>query len=91
MNEQRRYTRMTPPLGEQLVALHGYRKHVFGRVVDESSGGLGIHLADPEEFRIGERLLIHRLHQSRIRLDTVRHVDLPHDQGTRMGVQWSMH
>lgn len=75
-----------------MVTIHGYKKHVFGRVVDESLGGLGIELADPENFRVGERLLVHRVHQSRLRLATVRHVKGPSEgTATRMGVMWTLH
>lgn len=90
MREQRMFERTKPPLNEQMLTIHGFRKHVYGRVVDESTGGLGIALEDPAEFRPGERLLVHRHHHSRIRMATVRHVDSDEGGCTRMGVMWNL-
>lgn len=89
MIEKRRWPRNAPAAGQQLLTVHGPKRHVFGRILDESPGGLGIHLAEPGEFSPGESLLVHRLEPHELSLATVRHVSQPPGRGTVIGVEWA--
>jgi hypothetical protein len=90
MNEKRRWPRSAPPLSEQLLTVHGLRKHVIGKAVDQSLGGLGIRVALPAKFEIGEPVLIQSAHPNRLRMATIRHVVGDGANGQRLGIEWHM-
>ena len=90
MHEKRRWQRSTPPLSEQLLTVHGLRKHVVGKAVDQSLGGLGIRIALPARFEVGEPVLIQSTQPNRLRMATIRHVSPDGETGQRLGVEWHM-
>lgn len=87
--ERRTSPRGAPPVNEQLLTIHADRRHAFGRIVDESDGGIGVRLAEAVSFEIGESVLVHRLNPHRLRLGIVRHVLHPAQRGTRLGLEWN--
>lgn len=88
MNEQRAHPRTTPPLEEQLLTIHGHRKNLFGRILDQSQRGLGIFVAAEARFEVGESLLVHRLQPHHLGLAFVRHVTAQRPVGVVLGIEW---
>lgn len=88
ITEQRRYLR-TNTTGERSgLTLHWVHNHVLGVAFDESPDGLGIDVAHAAHLCVGQPILIHRLHEQRLRLARVRHAAESLGQPTRIGVQW---
>lgn len=88
MDERRTSNRWSLPSEHQGLMVYGQRKHLYGRAMDESMGGMCVELQSDVRFQVGEHILIHQLHDKQLRLAMVRHSRMSDQGGVRLGLQW---
>jgi hypothetical protein len=70
-----------------MLTLHGSRGHIRGRAEDESEGGLAVQVPDQGDWEIGQTVLVHRMHEQKLWMGTIRYLNPASDGGVRMGIE----
>lgn len=87
MLERRRGERRKPSAEERLLTVHGTRGHICGRAEDESDGGLGVRVRSTNGLAVGQIVLVHRMHEQRLWMGTIRYMSPQDEQGVRIGIE----
>jgi hypothetical protein len=87
MPDRRRAERVRPAPDKRLLTLHGARGHVCGRAEDESEGGVGVRVRSADGLNVGQMVLVHRMHEQRLWMGTIRYMNPQGDGGVRVGVE----
>ena len=87
MDERRRHARIKPPVEERLLTLHGPRGHIAGRAEDVSISGIGVRVRQADGIEVGQMILVHRMHEQRIAMGTVRYLGAEDENGFRIGIE----
>jgi hypothetical protein len=88
MVNRRRDPRHETLPGRRTVTIHGTQGPVLGQATDESTGGLGIYVADPVGLSPGQMVLVHRFHESDVQLGQIRHIARARTPGYLVGIRW---
>ena len=67
--------------------LHGAHGHVAGRAEDVSPTGIGVRVRQTEGIEVGQMVLVHRMHEQRISMGTVRYLGAQDENGYRIGIE----